>query len=138
MLLPLLLATALHVTVADSVSGTWQVTGDVVGNPVNEICTLKLADAKITGTCRTAGAAKSYDVTGAVKDGKITFSHGGEYEGQPLTLTYTGTMASAKSLTGSIDVQPFGVSGQFTAAPAATPAPSPTAPPAPARSPEER
>ncbi len=121
MLLPLLLATALHLAPADPLTGTWRFTGDVVGNPVNEVCTLAQAGAKVTGTCRsTDGAdAKSFDVTGEVKDGKFSLSHGGEYQGQALTLTYLGTVPTDKALAGTIDVQPFGVTGNFTAAPAA-------------------
>ena len=139
MLLPVLLASALQLStlrgtalhtagVADSLSGTWRVTGDVVGNPVNELCTLTQAGGKLTGSCKNTDElnAKAFDVTGEVKDGRVTFSHGGTYQGDPLTLTYRTTMASAKALQGNIDVQPFGVSGTFTAAPVAA---TPTSPP---------
>lgn len=122
MLLPLLLATALQTPAADSaISGAWRITGDVMGNPVNEACTFKQADSTLTGTCRNtdAAGAKTYDVTGSVKSGRVTFTHGGEYQGSALTITYAGTLASApKALTGTIDVQPFGVTGTFSAAPA--------------------
>jgi hypothetical protein len=66
-------------------------------------------------------------VTGEVKEGKVTFSHGGEYEGQALTITYSGTLASPAALKGTIDVQPFAASGTFSAAPAAA-TPAATAP----------
>ena len=118
-----LLSSLLHVgPAADSVSGTWRVTGDVQGNAVNELCTLKQAGAAITGSCAAEGGP-TYPVTGEVKEGKVTFRHGGEYQGQALTLTYAGTLASAKEIKGTIDVQPFAASGTFSAAPAsATPA----------------
>ena len=128
MLLSLLLTSALGAApAADSLTGTWRVTGDVAGNPVNELCTLAQAGATLTGTCKSTDAAdaKLFAVTGAVKDGKATFSHGGDYQGQALTITYSGTLAPTKELRGSIDVQPFGVSGAFTASPVATPAPAP-------------
>ncbi len=121
MLLTALLASALAAApAADSITGTWKITGDVMGNPLNSVCALKQAAAKITGTCTNTDAAdaKPVDVTGEVKDGKVTFSHGGDYQGQALTITYAGALASAKELKGTIDVQPFGVTGTFTAAPA--------------------
>lgn len=129
MLLPLLLATALHATRAaagaDTLSGTWQVTGEVMGNPLNELCTLKQAGTKLTGSCKNTDAAdaKPFDVTGDVQGGKVAFSHPGDYQGQPLTVSYAGILASAKAFKGTVDVQPFGVSGTFTAA-AASPAPA--------------
>ena len=130
MLLSVLLVSALAAApisapTADSVTGTWRITGDVQGNAVNELCTLKQAGAAITGSC-TAESGQAYPVTGEVKDGKVTFRHGGEYQGQALTLTYSGMLAT-KPLKGTIDVQPFGVSGDFTATPAAA-APAPTKP----------
>ena len=127
MLLPLLLATVFQAAPADTLSGTWQVTGEVMGNPLNEVCTLAQAGAKLTGTCKRTGAeAKPSAVTGEVKAGKITFSHDSDYEGTTLTVSYTGTLASAKELKGTLEVQPFGVSGTFTATPAA-PATAPAA-----------
>ena len=136
MLLAVLLASALHAApgaapTADSLTGTWQITGDVMGNPLNERCTLAQASTKVTGTCKNTDAAdaKAFDVTGEVKDGKVSFSHGGDYQGQALTITYTGALATAKSLKGTVEVMPFGVSGQFTAAPVtASAAPTPATP----------
>ncbi|GJG88078.1 hypothetical protein tb265_32590 [Gemmatimonadetes bacterium T265] len=123
MLFPLALLAALHAapaSAADSVTGTWRISGDVVGNPVNELCTLKQAGAAVTGSCKNADAAdaKPYDVTGEVKGDTVTFRHGGDYQGTAITLTYTGTTATPKALKGTIDVQPFGVNGTFSAAPA--------------------
>ena len=117
---------------ADSVSGTWRIAGDVVGNPVNEVCTLRQAGAAVSGSCRAADVAnaKVQDVTGEVKDGQLTFRHGGDYQGTAITLTFTSTTATAKELKGTIDVQPFGVNGTFSAVPAAAPAASTPAAPA--------
>ena len=57
-----------------------------------------------------------------MKDGKVTFKHGGDYQGTALTIVYSGSLAAPAQLKGTVEVQPFGVSGTFTAAPA--PAPS--------------
>ena len=135
MLLPFLLAVAVHAIpappAADTVSGLWRVTGDVMGNPINEVCTLKQDGVKLTGICKNTDAAdaKPFDVTGEVNAGKITFSHGGEYQGQALTMTYSGTLAATKELKGSVDVQPFGVTGTFSATPASAARPAAPAKP---------
>ena len=125
MLLPIVLLAALHTTPAvaaahsadDSLSGAWHITGDVMGNPLDETCTLKQTGATLGGSC-TGQAGEKTDVSGEIKDGKVVFKHGGDYQGQALTITYTATAASATQLKGSVDVQPFGVTGSFTATPA--------------------
>ena len=98
----------------DSVTGSWQIKGDVVGNPVEEICTITETDAVITGNCSDALGAV-YPVTGGVKEGKITFQHGGEYDGQTLTIIFSGTLSSPTAMKGTIQVQPFDAWGEFTA-----------------------
>ena len=39
---------------ADSVSGTWLIKGDVAGNPLESTCTIVVAEAKISGSCKNA------------------------------------------------------------------------------------
>jgi len=102
---------------ADSVSGTWVLKGEVAGNPLNTTCTLVVAEAKISGACKSA-EGKDSPITGEVKEGKVIFEHGGDYNGQELKIIYTGTLPSAKEMKGTIEVQPFSVSGEFTATPA--------------------
>lgn len=120
MLLTLTLLTLLHAApAADSISGTWRITGDVAGNPLDQICTIQQNGAVLSGSCGAEGEA--VELTGEVTDGKITFSHGGEYDGQPLTIVYSGALESPQEIRGTVWVQPFDVSGVFTAKP--TPAP---------------
>src|SRR5512132_2530630 len=102
---------------ADSVSGTWLIKGDVAGNPLESTCTLVVAEAKVSGSCKNA-EGKENGITGEVKDGKVTFEHGGDYNGQELKIIYTATLPSAKEMKGTIEVKPFDVSGEFTATPA--------------------
>ncbi len=120
-LLPLLLlsATALSTTAfaaPPAVPGSWTISGDVQGYPINETCTFT-QDAKdkdkITGTCKND--SKTYDTTVTIVDQKVTFVHAGEYEGQALTLTYTGTYSEKGELAGVINVAPLGYDGTFTA-----------------------
>jgi hypothetical protein len=122
MLLALSLLSALHAAPrpliqADSLSGAWQISGDVMGNPLNQTCTIKQTGATLSGTC-TGGTGEKLDLTGEVKDGKVVFRYKNDYQGTALTIVYTTTTASAKQLKGTVDVQPMGISGTFTAAPA--------------------
>ena len=125
MLLPLALLAALHAPV-DSVPGKWQIKGDIMGNPLDETCTITQTGTSLGGSCTNSNGGP-YEVTGEAKDGKVTFKHGGAYQGQELTITYSATFAAPMQLKGTVDVQPYGVSGEFTAAPA-TPAAAPTKP----------
>ena len=117
MLLTFALAAALAAP-ADSIAGTWQIKGEVAGNALNSTCTIVVAEAKVSGSCKNS-EGKVDPIFGEVKDGKVTFEHGGEYQGQELKIIYTATLPSAKEMKGTIEVKPFDVSGEFTATPAA-------------------
>ncbi|MFL5619612.1 MAG: hypothetical protein ACJ79A_14615 [Gemmatimonadaceae bacterium] len=108
---------------ADSISGTWLIKGEVAGNPLVTTCTIVSAQAKISGTCKSA-EGKENPIIGEVKEGKVIFEHGGDYQGQELKIIYTGTLPSAKEMKGTIEVKPFDVSGEFTATPVAASAPA--------------
>ena len=131
MLLSALLTAALLAVPADSLTGTWQVTGDVAGTPLNEICTLKQTGTAITGSCKAAtpADARAWAVTGDVQGSTVTFSHDGDYEGTPLTIVFTATLGSPPQLKGGVEVAPFGAGGTFSATPAPV-APAPVAAPA--------
>jgi hypothetical protein len=111
-----LLATLATATPADSINGKWQIKGDVAGNPLNSVCDLKQSGATLSGSCTNEAGIPSI-VTGEVKDGTITFKHGGDYQGTALTITYSGKLETPKQIKGTVDVAPFSVSGAFTAEP---------------------
>ena len=116
MLLTLTVLSALQMApAADSITGSWQIRGDVMGAPLNEVCVIKQSGDTLTGNCTNEGGT-SYELSGEVKDGKITFRHAGEYEGQALTIGYSGTVVS-KEIKGTLNIQPFDVGGEFTATP---------------------
>ena len=115
MLLALTLSTLLHAApAADSIAGSWRITGSVEGNPVDEVCTIKQTGTALTGSCKAEGGT-AFEITGEVKDGAFTFRHGGQYEGQPLTVSFSAPIPTAAAFGGTIFVQPFDVGGQFTA-----------------------
>ncbi len=99
-----------------TVSGTWKLTGDVVGNAVDLVCALTQDGRKLAGTCKQAGSDKATDIAGEVDDRKVTWKYEADYQGQPITLTFTGALDASSQLKGDIYVQPFGVNGTFSAA----------------------
>jgi hypothetical protein len=113
-LLPLLILSTTALFAQPTVPGSWTITGDVQGYPITETCTFTQAADKISGSC-TNSEGKTYGTTVAIDGSKVIFIHGGEYEGQALTLTYTGTYNDKGDLSGAIDVKPLGYDGTFTA-----------------------
>jgi hypothetical protein len=107
----------------DSLAGPWQIKGDVMGNPVNETCTFTQEGTVLSGRCDSEDGEPSL-LAGELKEGKVTFWHGGDWDGQALTVVYSATFASPSQLKGTIEVRPMNVAGTFTAVPAPA---SPTA-----------
>ena len=114
MLLTMGLLSLLQLAPADSLSGTWQVKGDVVGNAIDHPCTFQQSGTALSGSC----AEGALPIKGEVKEGKVTFQYASVYDGQAITVVFSGTLVSATELKGTINVQPFDVGGEFTAAPA--------------------
>ena len=98
-----------------SVAGAWKVTGDIMGYPVDTLCTFAQDGKKLTGSCKNAGESKATDITGAVDDKKVTWSLKAEYNGQEITVTFKGALDNASQFKGDIDVQPLNVAGTFEA-----------------------
>ena len=118
MLLTLALVSALaHAPATDSIPGKWKITGDVSGTAVNTICTIIRTGATLSGNCTNTEGAPSV-LSGEVKEKTIVFQYDVDYQGQQLTVVYTGTLPSSTELKGTIDVKPIGVGGTFSAVPA--------------------
>ena len=100
------LLSATLLSMESSVTGDWTIAGEVQGVGVDEVCAFVQTEAKLAGSCELTG--KKYDTTGTVDGKKVIFKHGGEYNGDPLTLTYTGIMAEDGSFSGSIYVRSYG------------------------------
>ena len=99
-----------------SLTGQWNIHNNVAGNESDQPCKLVQADNKITGSCKTADGGET-QVTGSIEGNKATWKYDVDYNGTALTLTYTATLDDSGKVAGSVDVQPFGVTGEFTATP---------------------
>ena len=95
-----------------SVSGKWTLHYNISGAEGDLACTFDQNDKDFTGDC--TGDQGSVSGTGKLDDNKITFQYKTEYNGEMLTIIYTGTLESPAKVTGKVDVQPMGVEGDFT------------------------
>ncbi len=110
------------------VAGNWALTGEVQGIAVLETCTFTIADTALTGSCTTESG--KYDTKGKVDGTTVTFHHGGKYNGDDFVITYTGKLGTDGAMTGTMDVDPFSVTGSFTGKKGVAAAPATAAAPA--------
>ena len=96
-----------------SVGGSWTVRADISGNQSESNCTFTQKDTDLTGSCNSDRGTVM--ITGKVDGKTVNWQFDTQYEGQTLTVYYTGTSQSADKITGSVNVQPMNVSGEFTA-----------------------
>jgi hypothetical protein len=96
-----------------SMAGKWNVSTSVVGNDGTAVCTFVQKENVLTGTCTSDDG--EHQVTGKLDGNKVTWQYKTEYNGDPLTIIYSGTVNAEKQFAGTIDVEPMGVSGDFTA-----------------------
>ena len=101
---------------APNLTGQWTVHNSIAGNESDQPCKFVLTGNKLTGSCKSR-EDKDLEVTGALDGNKLTFKYESDYNGAPLTLTYTATLDDSGKIAGSVEVQPFGVTGDFTATP---------------------
>jgi catechol 2,3-dioxygenase-like lactoylglutathione lyase family enzyme len=98
-----------------AVTGQWAIHQNIAGNESDQECNLVATDSKITGSCKSQD--KVLPVTGTVEANKVSWQYQSEYNGSPLTLIYKATLDNSKKIVGTVEVQPYGVTGDFTAAP---------------------
>jgi hypothetical protein len=96
-------------------TGNWKIHNNIANNESDQDCKFVLKDSKLTGTCK--GEDKDLQVTGTLDGNKLTWKYDSEYNGTPLTLTYTATLDDTGKIAGKVEVEPFGVTGEFTATP---------------------
>jgi hypothetical protein len=96
-----------------SVTGKWDVSTSIAGNDAEMTCTFTQKATALTGSC--TGQDGDHAVTGKIDGNKVTWEYKTEYNGQPLTLAFSSTVDSDSKFVGTVDVNPMGVSGDFTA-----------------------
>lgn len=94
------------------VTGKWTFTVQTDAGSGTPTVTLKQDGEKLTG--HYTGTFGEADLTGTVKGNEITFSFTADFSGMPITSTYKGTIESATSMKGTLDIAGVG-SGTFTA-----------------------
>lgn len=111
----LLFASSAFAAGPSSLTGNWSIHNSIVGNESDQACKFVQTDNKLAGTCKSDET--EVKITGTVDGKKVTWSYESEYNGSPLTLVYTTTIGDTDKLAGSVEVQPMGVTGDFTATP---------------------
>jgi opacity protein-like surface antigen len=110
-----LFATSTFAAAAPSLTGNWTVHNSVAGNESEQQCKFVQTDDKLSGTCK--GTEKDVQITGTITGNKLTWQYESEYNGSPLTMIYTATLDDSSKISGSVEVQPYSVTGDFTATP---------------------
>ena len=101
---------------APNITGQWSVHNSIAGNESDQECKIVQTETTLTGTCK--GTEKEVQIKGSIDGNKVTWKYDSEFNGSPLTLTYKGTLDDSGKIAGSVDVDPFSVTGDFTATPA--------------------
>jgi hypothetical protein len=96
--------------VAADISGTWKLEGDIAGVHINRTCTIKQAETKISGSCKSQ--MNDLALAGEVNGSDVTWHYEADYEGTKVTLNFKGTL-DGSSIKGKIDTA--GTGGDFTA-----------------------
>lgn len=98
-----------------NITGVWKVDSETVGNVSSVLMPIKQDGTKLTISMKMPDG-KEVTVTGKVEGKKVTWAFTSEWEGNPLTVNYAGTLDEAGvKITGTSDVQPMGIEGTFVA-----------------------
>jgi hypothetical protein len=105
----------LNAAQSPSVAGKWNVSSNVGGTQSEVVCTFaQKDDGALSGTCE--GEQGPREITGKVDGKNVSWQFNTTWEGQTLTVIYSGTLQEPTKISGRVDVQPMSVSGDFTAA----------------------
>jgi hypothetical protein len=98
-----------------SLTGKWAVHTSIAGNESDLICNLVQTETKLAGSCKSSD--KELPITGSVDGGKVSWKYDTDHDGTSLTLTYSAALGDSDKFSGNVDVQPYGITGDFTATP---------------------
>ncbi len=111
----LLLANSSVFAAGWGIGGKWSIHNSIAGNESEMICNFVQTQAKLTGSCKSSDSDKDTAITGSVDGGTISWKYETEHDGSTVTLTYTAKLSSADKFSGTVDVAPYGITGDFTA-----------------------
>ncbi len=115
-LLFIFVAASAAVVMADDVSsinGKWKLHQSIADNESNQVCTFTQKSNDLTGSC--VGDRGSVNILGKVDGKKVSWVYKSDYNGGPITLTYQGTLDSKEKIAGTVTVEEYSTSGDFTA-----------------------
>lgn len=125
------LAAGVPAMAADAtVAGKWKLTSEIMGVERSSDCVLTQDGGKVSGECSHDG--ESNKLNGTLANGALHLTVNAEFQGTPITVTYDAKVEADKPVSGSVQVDPFGVGGTFTLTKSDAPAAAPAAAPAPA------
>jgi hypothetical protein len=108
-------ATALASPIDDRISGEWLLHNEIANNVSEMNCTFALKGADLTGGCTTPEV--TVEIAGKVEDTSVSWVYKSVYNGNPITLKYTGSLGTDGIIKGNVLVEEFSVTGDFTATP---------------------
>lgn len=98
-------------------AGKWTIHYFIGGQEGDFACTFTQKEKDITGSCAGTQGQATFEITGKLDGAALTLQHKVEYNGDQLTLTYTGKAESPEKIAGTVNVAPMGVDGDFSLAP---------------------
>lgn len=96
-------------------SGEWKIRNDIASNVSEFTCSFTQKAKELTGGCTTEQGP--VEITGSVEDASVSWVFKSVYNGGPITLTYRGSLGTDGNIAGSVTVEEFSVTGEWTATP---------------------
>jgi len=101
---------------AAGLTGSYNLHSNIAGTDTDQTCSLSQTNNQVAGSCKSDTG--EVPITGTVDGNKVILKVKAEYNGEPLTVTYTGTLDDSGNVQGDADVEPMGVTGDFKLTPA--------------------
>ena len=99
----------------ERVAGEWQLKNEIAGNTSEMKCSFTQKGTELTGVCVSELA--SVEIAGKVEETSVAWVYKSVYEGNPITLKYTGALGADGTIRGNVTVEEFSVTGDFLATP---------------------
>jgi hypothetical protein len=104
-----------------NIDGKWEVHISMAGRENDQTCTFSMARTNITGTCLAHEGdfqpQGPLQVTGSLVGNRLTWQYEWKYSEDTFTSTFVGTVKDSNKIAGTVEIQPLGFDGDFTAIP---------------------